>query len=182
MATDLKKVKLGPCKVTINPGEAGAIVLETFKGGNKYKFKQNTVPVTLDATGSTSVKEITDGIEASLELMIAEHDLALIHAMTPDSKLYTDTTSGNKAVHVSGNAGYDLLEDAVIVQIDPLQNATIADRITFPKATLHPETDQSYEVGSVRVFKVVVKAHPDPSTPNNTPVIYGDAAIPTTAP
>lgn len=162
MASDLTKVKLGPCKVTYDVGGT-AVVFETTKGGVVLTYEEETREVTVDQFGNTPVKEIVIGRKAQVEVPFAEYDLDKLAKIIPGATLVTNGTDPNKKrVDVEASDVIDLYSYAKKVKIEPLSaDATANDTVILYKAAPRPQLNYNYSYDGELVTNVTFKAYPD---------------------
>ncbi|MFC4103599.1 hypothetical protein [Paenibacillus xanthanilyticus] len=163
MASDLTKIKLGPCKVTFDVGGTSPVVFETTKGGVVLNYEQTTREVTVDQFGNTAVKELVLGHSATVEVPFAEFDLDKLAKIIPGATLTTNgTTPEKKRVDVNATTVIDLFSVAKELKIEPLSTtATANDAVTLYKAAPRPNLNYTYSYEGELITNVTFKGYPD---------------------
>lgn len=169
MASDLTKVKLGPCKVTYDL-DGTPVVFETTKGGVVLTYSETTRETTVDQYGETAVGEYVTARAASVEVPFAEYDLDKLSTIIPGSTLVTGSTSGTKRVDVSAVDVVNLLDHAKKVKVEPLEG-TAEDAVILYKAAPRANISYTYDYNNELVTNVTFKAYPDES---NLLIGFGD--------
>lgn len=162
MASDIKKVKLGPCKVTYDVGGT-PVTFETTQGGVVLTYEMTTREVNVDQFGSTPVREIITGRTATLAVPFAEYDVPKLAKVIPGSTLVTDATDPTKQrVDVDASKIIDLIDFAKEVRIEPLSsNATANDTITLYAAAPTTNLNYTYSYDNELITNVTFKGYPN---------------------
>lgn len=163
MASDLTKVRLGPCKVTFDVGSATPVVFETTQGGVVLTYEETSREVNVDQYGNTPVREVILGRMAQIEVPFAEYDLEKLAKIIPGSTLVTDgTTPTKKRVDIDASKVIDLYDFAKEVKIEPLSSAATAnDTITLYKAAPRTNLNYTYSFENELITNVTFKGYPD---------------------
>lgn len=166
MASDLTKVKLGPCKVTYDVGGTTPIVFETTKGGVVLTYEENTKEIIVDQFGDTAVGEYIIGRKASVQIPFAEYDLDKLVKIIPGSILTTSGTEPKKKrLDVDASKVVNLLDYAKKVKLEPLaEGATANDAVILYKAAPRANISYTYDYSNERVSNVTFKAFPESGT------------------
>lgn len=170
MASDLTKIKLGPCKVTFDVGGTSPIIFESTQGGVVLNYTENTRETNIDQYGDTPVKEHVTGRQASVEVPFAEYDLSKLAQLIPGSTLVG--SAGSQRVDVSAVNVVDLYEFAKEVLIEPI-DGTAEDAVTLYKAAPRTNISYTYDFNNERITNVTFKAYPDA---DNNLIGFGDQA------
>lgn len=162
MASDLTKVKLGPCKVTFDVGGT-PVVFETTQGGVVLTYEMTTREVVVDQFGTTPVREIITGRSAMVAVPFAEYDLTKLAKIIPGSTLVVDGTDANKKrVDVDASQIVDLFSYAKEVRIEPLSEAATAnDTVTLYKAAPTTNLNYTYSYDNELITNVTFKGYPN---------------------
>ncbi|GIQ63716.1 hypothetical protein PACILC2_22840 [Paenibacillus cisolokensis] len=163
MASDLTKVKLGPCKVIFDAGGTDEVTIETTQGGVVLTYETTSREVTVDQFGSTPIREIITGRTATVEAPFAEYDIVKLAKFIPGSKLVTDALDPTKQrVDVDASKIIDLINYAKKLQIIPLSSdATANDTITLYKAAPTTTLNYTYSFDNELITNVSFKGYPD---------------------
>ncbi len=170
MASDLTKVKLGPCKVTFDVGGTEPVIFETTQGGVTLNYSESTRETNVDQYGETAVKEHITGRAASIEVPFAEYDLSKLSTIIPGSTLIEDSTTSTKRVDVSAVDVVDLYDFAKEVSVEPLEG-TPDDAVTLYKAAPRANISYTYDYNNELVTNVTFKGYPDA---DNNLIGFGD--------
>lgn len=163
MAADLTKVKLGPCKVTLDPESATPIVIELTQGGVVLTYQETTRDVNSDQHGSTAIKRIITGRAASVQVPVLEKDNEKLKNFIAGSVLVTNaTTPTKKRLDIYADKVIDLLTVAKELRIEPLaQGATADDTVTVYKAAPQVDLNYTYSYNNELVTNVTFTGFPD---------------------
>lgn len=162
MASDLTKIKLGPCKVTFDVGGT-PVVFETTKGGVVLKYEETGREITVDQYGNTPVGEMIVGRSATIEVPFAEKDLDKLAKIIPGSTLTTNGTDPTKKrLDVDATKVINLIDYAKKVKIEPLSTtATANDAVILYKAAPRPNLNYTYSYDNELITNIVFKGFPD---------------------
>ena len=158
MAADSSKVKLGPAKVTFDV-DGTPVEFEATQGGVVLNYTITTREVNIDQYGTTPIKEIITGHQASIEVPFAEYDLAKLNAIIPGAVLVGSGSS--RRVDIDASAVTDLLDRAKKVIITPLFSDDPEDIVTLYKAAPVPQLNYTYSYENEWITNVTFKAYPD---------------------
>ncbi|WP_308637720.1 hypothetical protein [Paenibacillus silvisoli] len=164
MASDLTKIKLGPCKVTFDAGVGGTpIVFETTQGGVVLNYEETSREVKVDQFGDTPVAEIIIGRVASVEVPFAEYDLDKLSKIIPGSTLTSNGTNPTKKrLDIDASKVINLLDFAKMLKLEPLStSATANDAIVLYKAAPRTKLSYKYDYSGELVTNVSFKGFPD---------------------
>ncbi len=163
MAADLTKVKLGPCKVTFDPEGTTPIVIELTQGGVVLTYEETTRDVNSDQHGTTAIKKIITGRNASVQVPMLEKDNSRLKDFIAGSVLVTNATEPTKKrLDVFADKVIDLLTVAKELRIEPLtEGATADDTVTIFKAAPQVNLNQTYSYNNELVTNVTFSGFPD---------------------
>ena len=148
--THVKNIKLGACKVSF-----GGVDLGYTKGGVQVEIATETLKVTVDQLGQTTISELIQGRNITITAPLAESVLKNMVDLMPGSTL----SSGEDTVTITSAQGVNLIDVAKELVLTP-QDAT--DYVlTIPKAATAGNFTMTYQSDDVRVFSVEFSAYPD---------------------
>ncbi|MGH4703467.1 Ig-like domain-containing protein [Klebsiella pneumoniae] len=148
--THVKNIKLGACKVSF-----GGVDLGYTKGGVQVEIATETLKVTVDQLGQTTISELIQGRNITITAPLAESVLKNMVDLMPGSTL----SSGEDTVSITSAQGVNLIDVAKELVLTP-QDAT--DYVlTIPKAATAGNFTMTYQSDDVRVFSVEFSAYPD---------------------
>lgn len=163
MPADLTKVKLGPCKVTLDPEGATPIVIELTQGGVTLTYEETTRDVNADQFGTTPIKKIITGRTATVQVPVLEKDNEKLKNFISGSVLVTNVADPTKKrLDVYADKVVDLLSVAKELRIEPLaEGATPADTVTLFKAAPQVNLNYQYSFNNELVTTVTFSGFPD---------------------
>ncbi|WP_339194572.1 hypothetical protein MKY95_23150 [Paenibacillus sp. FSL P4-0176] len=157
-----EKIKLGPCKVVFGEG-SDQVEFGTTKGGVVLTYEEGSREVTMDQTGTTPLKEIITGRNASVAVPFGEYDLDKLLAVLPGSRLVVDATDPTKRkVVVNATKVIDLLKYAKKMTLIPLaEGTTPEDYITLPMAAPRANLNYTFDYDNELITNVTFKGFPN---------------------
>lgn len=159
MASDIKNVKLGVCKVTYDSVDLGYT-----KGGVEVSVKTETHKVMVDQFGKTPINEYIMGREVTVKCPLAETTLENLIKIMPGATLTTDAVdTTKKVVNVPTAIGTNLLDIAKQLVLHPIgkPDADKSDDFTVFKAATAGALQFSYKLEDERVFSCEFNGYPD---------------------
>lgn len=162
MASDIKNVKLGVCKVTFDGKDLGYT-----KGGVEVSVKTETHKVNVDQFGKTPINEYIMGREVTVKVPLAETTLENLVAIMPGAVLTTDTLdTTKKVVNVPTGIGSNLLDIAKQLVLHPIgkPDSDKSDDFTVFKAATAGALNFSYKLEDERIFSCEFNGYPDTTT------------------
>lgn len=159
MASDIKNVKLGVCKVTFDGQDLGYT-----KGGVEVSVKTETHKVMVDQFGKTPINEYIMGREVQVKVPLAETTLENLVKIMPGATLVTDAvTPTKKVVNVPTGIGSNLLDIAKTLVLHPIgkPDADKSDDFTVFKAATAGALQFSYKLEDERIFSCEFNGYPD---------------------
>jgi hypothetical protein len=148
--THVKNIKLGACAVSF----AGADLGYT-KGGVEVEISTETLKVTVDQLGQTTISELIQGRNIKVTAPLAESVLANMVNLMPGSSMSTDT----KILSIKSAQGINLVDVAQELILTPQDGSDFI--LTLPKAATAGNFTMAYKSDDVRVFSVEFSAYPD---------------------
>lgn len=159
MASDIKNVKLGVCKVTFDGQDLGYT-----KGGVEVSVKTETHKVMVDQFGKTPINEYIMGREVQVKVPLAETTLENLVKIMPGASLVTDGVDPTKkVVNVPTGIGSNLLDIAKVLVLHPIgkPDSDKADDFTVFKAATAGALQFSYKLEDERVYSCEFNGYPD---------------------
>lgn len=159
MASDIKNVKLGVCKVTFDGKDLGYT-----KGGVEVSVKTETHKVNVDQFGKTPINEYIMGREVTVKVPLAETTLENLVAIMPGAVLTTDTLdTKKKVVNVPTGIGSNLFDIAKTLVLHPIDKADSdkSDDFTVFKAATAGALSFSYKLEDERIFSCEFNGYPN---------------------
>ena len=159
MASDIKNVKLGVCKVTFDGQDLGYT-----KGGVEVSVKTETHKVMVDQFGKTPINEYIMGREVQVKVPLAETTLENLVKIMPGATLVTDGVDPTKkVVNVATGIGGNLLDVAKTLVLHPIgkPDADKSDDFTVFKAATAGALQFSYKLEDERVYSCEFNGYPD---------------------
>jgi hypothetical protein len=159
MASDIKNVKLGVCKVTF-----GGTDLGYTKGGVEVSVKTETHKVMVDQFGKTPINEYIMGREVQVKVPLAETTLDNLVKIMPGAALLTDGVDPTKkVVNVPTGIGSNLLDIAQTLVLHPVgkPDSDKSDDFTVFKAATAGALQFSYKLEDERIFSCEFNGYPD---------------------
>ncbi|WP_151708804.1 hypothetical protein [Acinetobacter brisouii] len=155
MASDIKNVKLGVCKVTF-----GGTDLGYTKGGVDVTVATETHQVQIDQFGQTPINEYIMGRTVTVKVPMAETTLQNLVAVMPGAKLV-----GNGEVlrvDVPTSIGTNLLDFAKELVLHPISKADAdkSEDFVVPLAATAGALDYGYKLENERIFNCEFKGYP----------------------
>lgn len=159
MASDIKNVKLGVCKVTY-----GGTDLGYTKGGVEVTVKTETHKVNVDQFGKTPINEYIMGREVTVKAPLAETTLENLVKIMPGATLVTDAVdTTKKVVNVPTAIGTNLLDIAQQLVLHPIgkPDTDKSDDFTVFKAATAGALNFAYKLEDERIFSCEFNGYPD---------------------
>ena len=159
MASDIKNVKLGVCKVTFDGQDLGYT-----KGGVEVSVKTETHKVMVDQFGKTPINEYIMGREVQVKVPLAETTLENLVKIMPGASLITDGVDPTKkVVNVPTGIGSNLLDIAKVLVLHPIgkPDSDKSDDFTVFKAATAGALQFSYKLEDERVYSCEFNGYPD---------------------
>lgn len=159
MASDIKNVKLGVCKVTFDGQDLGYT-----KGGVEVSVKTETHKVMVDQFGKTPINEYIMGREVQVKCPLAETTLENLVKIMPGATLVTDGVDPTKkVVNVPTGIGSNLLDIAKVLVLHPIgkPDSDKSDDFTVFKAATAGALQFSYKLEDERVYSCEFNGYPD---------------------
>lgn len=159
MASDIKNVKLGVCKVTFDGQDLGYT-----KGGVEVSVKTETHKVMVDQFGKTPINEYIMGREVTVKVPLAETTLDNLVKIMPGATLITDGVDPTKkVVNVPTGIGSNLLDIAKTLVLHPIGKAGSdkSDDFTVFKAATAGALQFSYKLEDERIYSCEFNGYPD---------------------
>lgn len=148
--THVKNIKLGACKVSF-----GGVDLGYTKGGVQVEVATETMKVTVDQLGQTTISELVQGRNITITAPLAESVLKNMVDLMPGSALSADGSS----VTITSAQGVNLIDVAKELVLTPQDTTDYV--LTIPKAATAGNFTMTYQSDDVRVFSVQFTAYPD---------------------
>lgn len=148
--THVKNIKLGACKVSF-----GGVDLGYTKGGVQVEVATETLKVTVDQHGQTTMSELVQGRNITITAPLAESVLKNMVDLMPGSTLNED----DNAVTITSAQGVNLIDVAKKLVLTPQDTTDYV--LTIPKAATAGNFTMTYQSDDVRVFSVQFTAYPD---------------------
>ena len=159
MASDIKNVKLGVCKVIFDGQDLGCT-----KGGVEVSVKTETHKVMVDQFGKTPINEYIMGREVQVKCPLAETTLENLVKIMPGATLVTDGVDPTKkVVNVPTGIGSNLLDIAKALVLHPIgkPDSDKSDDFTVFKAATAGALQFSYKLEDERIFSCEFNGYPD---------------------
>ncbi|EAO3291456.1 Ig-like domain-containing protein [Shigella flexneri] len=148
--THVKNIKLGACKVSF-----GGVDLGYTKGGVQVEVATETLKVTVDQLGQTTISELVQGRNITITAPLAESVLKNMVDLMPGSTLSEE----DNAVTITSAQGVNLIDVAKELVLTPQDTTDYV--LTIPKAATAGNFTMTYQSDDVRVFSVQFTAYPD---------------------
>lgn len=148
--THVKNIKLGACLVSFAGKDLGYT-----KGGVEVEVSTETLKVTVDQLGQTTISELIQGRNIKVTCPLAESVLDSMVSLMPGSSLSTDT----KTLSIKSAQGVNLVDVAQQLILTPQDGTDFV--LTLPKAATAGNFTMAYKSDDVRVFSVEFNAYPD---------------------
>ncbi|WP_334362236.1 Ig domain-containing protein [Enterobacter hormaechei] len=148
--THVKNIKLGACKVSF-----GGVDLGYTKGGVQVEVATETLKVTVDQLGQTTISELVQGRNITITAPLAESVLKNMVDLMPGSTLSEDSNT----VTITSAQGVNLIDVAKELILTPQDTTDYV--LTIPKAATAGNFTMTYQSDDVRVFSVQFTAYPD---------------------
>lgn len=148
--THVKNIKLGACGVSF-----GGVDLGYTKGGVQVEVATETMKVTVDQLGQTTISELVQGRNITITAPLAESVLKNMVDLMPGSTLSEDGNS----VTITSAQGVNLIDVAKELVLTPQDTSDYV--LTIPKAATSGNFTMTYQSDDVRVFSVQFSAYPD---------------------
>ncbi|HED1792841.1 Ig domain-containing protein (plasmid) [Citrobacter sp. RHB20-C16] len=150
--THVKNIKLGACAVSF-----GGVDLGYTKGGVQVEVATETLKVTVDQHGQTTMSELVQGRNITITAPLAESVLQNMVDLMPGSTLSEE----DNAVTITSAQGVNLIDVAKELILTPQDTTDYV--LTIPKAATAGNFTMTYQSDDVRVFSVQFTAYPDDS-------------------
>ncbi|EAN1228570.1 Ig domain-containing protein [Salmonella enterica] len=148
--THVKNIKLGACKVSF-----GGVDLGYTKGGVQVEVATETMKVTVDQLGQTTISELVQGRNITITAPLAESVLQNMVDLMPGSTMSEEDNS----VTITSAQGVNLIDVAKELILTPQDTTDYV--LTIPKAATAGNFTMTYQSDDVRVFSVQFTAYPD---------------------
>ncbi|WBM72998.1 Ig domain-containing protein (plasmid) [Buttiauxella sp. WJP83] len=148
--THVKNIKLGACRVSF-----GGVDLGYTKGGVQVEVSTETLKVTVDQLGQTTISELVQGRNITITAPLAESVLQNMVDLMPGSTLNDEDNS----VTITSAQGVNLIDVAKELVLTPQDTTDYI--LTIPKAATAGNFTMTYQSDDVRVFSVEFTAYPD---------------------
>jgi hypothetical protein len=149
-----ENIKLGVCSVTLNGVDLGLT-----KGGTELTYKGNWHAITVDQAGTTKIKKILIGEEASVKTNLAEDTLDnLVAALGGAAQKITD---GAKHKVIFGRTpGFEATSYALVLH--PIAaGASLEEDVTIYKASGNGDLARAFQLEGERIIPVTFEALAD---------------------
>lgn len=177
MASDVRKLELGPAIVEYGDGQ-DAVLFETTIGGVVLTVETTYREQKIDQKGETIVSKRITGRNAKVTVPFAEYDLDKIPKIMVGANL-VQGANGTK-VEIMTGVGQDLVTKAKKVVIKPVVAKNDPSKwATLPLA--YPETDlqYNYDNDNERITNITLSSTP---TDEDVILILGDEKVTATNP
>ncbi|MCL2874776.1 MAG: hypothetical protein FWF12_00480 [Betaproteobacteria bacterium] len=174
MASDIKNVKLGVCKVSFGGKDLGYT-----KGGVEVSVKTETHKVMIDQFGKTPINEYVMGREVTVKVPLAETTLENMVEIMPGATLVVDGVDPDrKAVNVPTGVGTNLIDIAKPLVLHPIGKPETdkSDDFTVFKAATAGALQFSYKLEDERIFSCEFNGYPDSSGAESKLFAVGDTS------
>ncbi|CDL80976.1 conserved hypothetical protein [Xenorhabdus szentirmaii DSM 16338] len=148
----VENIKLGACNVSFN-----GIDLGYTKGGVEVEVTTDTLKVTVDQFGETTVSELIQGRNIKVTVPLAETVLERLATVMPGSEV---GGSGDE-ITIKTGIGINLVEVAQSLVLTPLNKDDYV--LTLPRTATAGSFNMAYKHDDVRVFNIEFNAYPDDS-------------------
>ncbi|PHM52399.1 hypothetical protein Xhom_04477 [Xenorhabdus hominickii] len=145
----VENIKLGACNVSFNDVDLGYT-----KGGVEVEITTDTLKVTVDQFGETTVSELIQGRNIKVTVPLAETVLERLAAVMPGSEV----TGEKDEITIKTGIGINLVEVAQKLVLTPLNKDDYI--LTLPKSATAGSFTMAYKHDDVRVFNVEFNAYP----------------------
>ena len=154
-ATPWQEYPIGPCQVVFNGTSLGHTL-----GGVKVMVRQNVARGTADATGDTTRQKVISGEEVKVNTALTETTMATLKSIIAGS---TEDGDVQSALSMLTQVGRDLVTDAKMVILKPLQGETAVDDkdwIYVPKASITLNAEVNHHPTEKKVVGIEIEGHP----------------------
>ena len=157
MASDVKNVKLGVCRVLFDGQDLGYT-----KGGVDVSVATETHEVQVDQYGQTPINEYIMGRTVSVKVPLAETTLENLAKIMPGATLVTDSVSKTARVDVPTGVGTSLLDFAKTLTLHPINKSESdkSDDFVVHKAATAGALEFAYKLEDERIFNCEFKGYP----------------------
>lgn len=172
MASDVKKIELGPAIVEYGDGQ-DIVLFETTIGGVVLTVETTYREQKIDQKGETVVSKRITGRNAKVTVPFAEYDLDKIPKIMVGATLVEG--ADGKKVEITTAVGQDLITKAKKVVIKPVAAKNDPSKwATLPMA--YPETDLQYNFDNdnERITNITLSSTP---TDEDVVLILGDEKV-----
>ncbi|MEJ8027282.1 hypothetical protein WKH82_17935 [Acinetobacter baumannii] len=158
MASDVKNVKLGVCRVLFDGQDLGYT-----KGGVDVSVATETHEVQVDQYGQTPINEFIMGRTVTVKVPLAETTLENLAKIMPGAKLVTDPATKAARVDVPTGVGTSLLDFAKTLTLHPINKSDSdkSDDFVVHKAATAGALEFAYKLEDERIFNCEFKGYPD---------------------
>ncbi|EXR82008.1 hypothetical protein J682_3459 [Acinetobacter baumannii 214216] len=159
MASDVKNVKLGVCKIMFDGVDLGFT-----KGGVDVTVSTETHKVQVDQFGQTPINEYILGRTVVVKAPLAETTLENLVKIMPGATLVTDAQPpAKKRVDVPTGVGINLLDFAKELVLHPIgkPDTDKSDDFVVKRAATAGALDFGYKLEDERLFNTEFNAYPD---------------------
>lgn len=150
MSSKVENIKLGACAVGFD-----AVDMGYTKGGVEVEIATETLKVTVDQFGQTTLSELIQGRNIKITVPLAESELNRLVKLMPGSTLSSD---GN-TLSISTGMGVNLVDVAKELVLTPQDDTDFI--LTLPKAATAGNFTMAYKFDDVRVYNVEFTVYPD---------------------
>ncbi len=167
----MPSIKLGPCKVTSDPGGTGEVVIDKTIGGVDFHAVPIYKEIKIDQFGQGNYDKRIVGWDVKAIVRMAESTYEHIKAMS--AGLVEVEGAGKKKLH-DAKLGTSMRETAKKLVIHPLENdpADVSDDVVIYLAAPDTPLDLKYNFENERVLEVTMVAYPDDAVDPGDPNAY----------
>lgn len=148
--THVKNIKLGSCRVLFDGVDLGYT-----KGGVQVEVATETLKVTVDQLGQTTISELVQGRNITITAPLAESVLENMVNLMPGSSV----SEKNDVVTITSAQGVNLIDVAKELILIPQDKTDYV--LVIPKAATAGNFTMTYQSDDVRVFSVAFSSYPD---------------------
>ncbi|MCG7407692.1 hypothetical protein MH117_09675 [Paenibacillus sp. ACRRX] len=174
MASDVKKIELGPAIVEYGDAQ-DKVIFETTIGGVVLTVETTYREQKIDQKGETVVSKRITGRNAKVTVPFGEYDLDKIPQIMVGATLVKAATGDGKKVVISTAVGHDLITMAKKVVIKPVAAMSDPSKwATLPLAFPETELQYNYDNDNERITNVTLSSTPDDK---DIVLILGDETV-----
>lgn len=152
---DISKAEIaGPCSIVFNGVNIGHTL-----DGIEFTAERHFADVLVDKYGDTPIDKVLTGTIAMLKFKLAQPNFAQLDLAMPETSSY-DGSGTNDRVDIGGDAGYSLRQNAAVLVIHPLKNAStdFSGDVTLYKAVSTDNIVLPFKVKDQKVVEVTMTA------------------------